>query len=133
VKAPDPPGRHLLRARDLADREYGAHLTVAAMAHAAHRSPAQFSREFSAAFGVPPGRYLQRRRLQRAALLLQETRLPVTEISLLVGFRSLGTFSRLFAREFGVSPRIYRRASEPSMVPSCFRAGSEKSSGAMRS
>ena len=36
------------------------------------------------------------------------------------------------AREFGVSPRIYRRASEPSMVPSCFRAGSEKSSGAAR-
>jgi AraC-like DNA-binding protein len=124
--APDPPGRHLLRARDLADRAYASRIDVAAMARAAHRSPAQFSREFSAAFGVPPGRYLQRRRLQRAALLLQETRLPVTEIALMVGFRSLGTFGRLFTREFGVSPRMYRNASEPSMVPSCFRAGSEK-------
>ena len=124
----DPPGRHLLRARDLADHEYASPLTVAAMARAAHRSTAQFSREFHAAFGVPPGRYLQRRRLQRAALLLQETRLPVTEVALLVGFRSLGTFCRQFHREFGVTARAYRLASEPSMVPSCFRsAGSEKS------
>jgi AraC-like DNA-binding protein len=136
VTAADPPGRHLLRARDLADRAYATPIDVGALARAAHASPAHFSRQFSAAFGVPPGRYLQQRRLARAALLLQETRVPVTEVALMVGFRSLGTFCRQFHREFGVPARAYRLASEPSMVPSCFRsqparaAGSEKPAAA---
>ena len=117
-----PAVRHLLRARDLADREYGSPATdVAAMARAAHASPAHFSRAFAAAFGVPPGRYLQERRITRAAFLLRETRDPVTEIALTVGFRSLGTFSTTFSRLIGVSPRAYRRSVEPVPIPSCFR------------
>ena len=120
--APLPAVRHLLRARDLADREYGSpEIDVAAMARAAHASPAHFSREFAAAFGVPPGRYLQERRITRAAFLLRETRDPVTEIALTVGFRSLGTFSTTFSRLIGVSPREYRRSVEPVPIPSCFR------------
>jgi AraC-like DNA-binding protein len=116
-----PPVRHLLRARDLADREYARGIDVAAMARAAHASPAHFSRGFAAAFGIPPGRYLQERRITRAAFLLRETDQSVTEVALAVGFRSLGTFSSTFSRLMGVSPRAYRRSVEPIPVPSCFR------------
>jgi AraC-like DNA-binding protein len=116
-----PPVRHLLRARDLADRDYGKGIDVAAMAAAAHLSEAHFSREFRAAFGVPPGRYLSERRITRAAFLLRETDRPVTEIALDVGFRSLGTFSSTFSRLLGVSPRTYRHAEQPVPIPSCFR------------
>lgn len=121
MTAPVPPVRHLLRARDLADRDYAKGIDVEAMARAAHASPAHFSRGFRAAFGVPPGRYLQERRITRAAFLLRETTMPVTEVALAVGFRSLGTFSSTFSRLMGVSPRAYRRATEPIPVPSCFR------------
>jgi AraC-like DNA-binding protein len=122
VVAPQPAVRHLLRARDLADREYASPDTdVAAMARAAHASPAHFSRNFAAAFGIPPGRYLQQRRITRAAFLLRETDAPVTEIALDVGFRSLGSFSTTFTRIIGRSPRAYRRSVEPIPVPSCFR------------
>jgi AraC-like DNA-binding protein len=91
------------------------------MARAALASPAHFSRAFAAAFGIPPGRYLQERRITRAAFLLRETPLPVTEIALAVGFRSLGTFSSTFSRLMGISPRAYRRSVEPVPIPSCFR------------
>jgi AraC-like DNA-binding protein len=116
-----PAARHLLRARDLADREYARGIDVAAMAAAAHASPAHFSRAFRATFGMPPGRYLTQRRITRAAFLLRETELSVTEIALAVGFNSLGTFSTTFSRFMGVSPRAYRRAATPIPVPSCFR------------
>jgi AraC-like DNA-binding protein len=117
-----PAVRHLLRARDLADREYASpDVDVAAMARAAHASEAHFSRRFAAVFGMPPGRYLQERRITRAAFLLRETPLSVTEIAYDVGFRSLGTFSRTFSRIIGMSPRAFRQSAEPMPIPSCFR------------
>jgi AraC-like DNA-binding protein len=113
--------RHLLRARDLADARYRDPLDVAALARAAHVSPTHFTRRFREAYGATPHQYLIARRMERAALQLRETRKSVTEISLDVGFRSLGSFSSTFSRWLGVSPRGYRAGSEPSRVPSCMR------------
>jgi AraC-like DNA-binding protein len=48
---PVPPARHLLRARDFADRRYADPISVAEMAAAAGLSRAHFSREFSRTFG----------------------------------------------------------------------------------
>ena len=45
---------HLRRARDLMDREYFRPLDVPALARAALMSPAQFSRQFRAAYGETP-------------------------------------------------------------------------------
>ena len=106
----DPAGRRLLRARDLMDRSYAEPLDVPALARAAHTSEAHFIRTFKQTFGETPHRYLQRRRLERAMALLRETERPVTEICLDVGFASLGTFSRTFARVLGMSPTAYRAA-----------------------
>lgn len=85
--------RYLLRARDLADSGYARPLDVAALAARAHVSPTHFARSFKMAYGATPHRYLVARRMERAALLLRETARPVTEVSLDVGFQSLGTFS----------------------------------------
>ncbi|MGH7357706.1 MAG: AraC family transcriptional regulator, partial [Candidatus Rokuibacteriota bacterium] len=52
------PARHLLRAKDLVDARYREPLDVAALADAAHLSPAHFSREFRRAFAEPPHQYL---------------------------------------------------------------------------
>jgi len=57
---------HLLRAKDLIDREYARRLDVPALAREAHASVAHFSRSFKSAFGEPPHRYLLRRRIERA-------------------------------------------------------------------
>jgi transcriptional regulator GlxA family with amidase domain len=120
---PVPPARHLLRARDLADRRYAEPLDVPELARAARLSPAHFSREFARAFGETPHRYLLTRRLERAAALLRTTDRSVADICVTVGLRSVGSFTTSFGRMYGLSPIAYRAtyppASKRALVPSC--------------
>jgi AraC-like DNA-binding protein len=88
--------RRLLRARDAMDRAYAEPLDIRAVAAVAYVSEAHFIRTFRAVFGETPHRYLQRRRVERSMFWLRETDRSVTDISLDVGFNSLGTFSRTF-------------------------------------
>jgi AraC-like DNA-binding protein len=112
--------RRMLRARDAMDRAYAQPLDVASLARLTHTSEAHFIRTFKAAFGETPHRYLQRRRVERAMFLLRQTDRSVTEISLDVGFLSLGTFSRTFRDIVGDSPSEFRAGGEPIAVPTCF-------------
>jgi AraC-like DNA-binding protein len=114
---------HLLRAKDLIDREYAQPLDVPALARAAHASTAHFSRSFKRAFGETPHRYLLRRRIERAKELLRGTEMSVTEVSVEVGFRSLGSFSTAFRELVGSAPSEYAgrwRAGAPPPIPACF-------------
>jgi transcriptional regulator GlxA family with amidase domain len=113
--------RRMLRARDTMDRDYAQPLDIEALAKIAIVSEAHFIRVFKATFGETPHRYLQRRRVERAMFLLRETERSVTEISLDVGFNSLGTFTRTFSEIVGDPPTTYRwRAGDLRAVPACF-------------
>lgn len=121
--------RRLLRARDAMDRDFAQPLDVPGMARLALMSPAHFSRTFRETFGETPHRYLQRRRIERAASMLRHTRTSVTEIALAVGFESLGTFSRTFREVMGRSPSELRAGAvaararaggRGSPIPVCF-------------
>jgi AraC-like DNA-binding protein len=118
-----PSVRHLVRARDLADRRYAEPLGVKDLARAAGLSRAHFSREFRRAFGESPHAYLLTRRLERAATLLRTTDRSVAEICFAVGLTSVGSFTSSFKRAFGVSPTKYRAAFPPArayaVVPGC--------------
>jgi AraC-like DNA-binding protein len=120
---PVHPVRHLLRAKDLIDARYREPLEVAALARAAHLSPAHFTREFHRAFGETPHQYLVTRRLERAAALLRNTDHSVADICATVGLRSVGSFTTSFGRTFGLSPTAYRAAHPPPVervrVPTC--------------
>jgi AraC-like DNA-binding protein len=119
-RAVEERNRRMLRARDAMDRGFARPLDVPALARIAHVSEAHFIREFRATFAETPHRYLQRRRVERAAFLLRETDRTVTEICLDVGFTSLGTFSRTFSAILGESPTAYRRRAVAVAVPGCF-------------
>ncbi len=118
-----PPGRHLLRAKDLADVRYFEPLDLDDMARAAGLSRAHFSREFRRTFGESPHAYLLTRRLERAAALLRNTDYSVAEICFSVGLRSVGSFTTSFKRAYGATPTAYRAsfppASEQLPVPPC--------------
>jgi AraC-like DNA-binding protein len=120
---PVPPGRHVLRAKDLIDARYREPLDVAALARAARLSPAHFSREFRRSFGETPHQYLLTRRLERAAALLRNTDRSVVEICIAVGLHSVGSFTTSFGRAFGLSPTAYRAAhpaaSARARIPTC--------------
>lgn len=100
---------HLRRARDLMDARYADPLDLDDLAAAAGFSRYHFAREFRAAFGETPRGYLSRRRVERAKALLAGANLTVTEICMVVGFSSLGSFSRRFTELVGCPPTEYRR------------------------
>jgi AraC-like DNA-binding protein len=99
---------HLRRARDHIDRHYAAPLDLAELAAVAGVSRFHFARSFEAAYGETPIRYLTRRRIERAQDLLRSANLTVTEVCMLVGFASLGSFSSRFSQLTGESPVAYR-------------------------
>jgi AraC-like DNA-binding protein len=120
---PVPPARHLLRAKDLIDARYREPLDVPTLARAARLSPAHFSREFRRVFGESPHQYLLTRRLERATELLRNTDRTVADICLMVGLRSVGSFTTSFGRAFGMSPTAYRASHPPASarvrIPTC--------------
>src|SRR5262249_51818999 len=100
--------RRLHRGRDFLSSCYGEPVTVALAARAANLSPYHFHHTFKLAFNQTPMRFLQECRLRAARRLLTETDQPVTAIALTVGFESPSSFSWLFRKRFGLSPRRFR-------------------------
>jgi AraC family transcriptional regulator len=103
--------RRLHRGRDFLMSCYDQPLTVAAAARVAGISPFHFQRMFKLAFGPTPMHFLQDTRLEAARRLLALENDDVTTICFAVGFESLGSFSWLFRKRFGLSPRAFRENS----------------------
>ncbi|TBW49370.1 AraC family transcriptional regulator [Marinobacter halodurans] len=100
--------RRLLRAKDRMDRAPHEEWPIHRLAQVSAVSGSHFARSFKTAFGVPPHRYLLTRRIERAVALLRDTELPVTEIAFQTGWKSLGTFGRVFRDITGESPGSIR-------------------------
>ncbi|MDG4764711.1 AraC family transcriptional regulator [Solwaraspora sp. WMMD406] len=98
-----------VRAIDYMRAHLGEQLTVDDMARAALFSKFHFSRTFQQVTGVSPGRFLSALRIQRAKQLLLATSMNVADISIQVGYASVGTFSSRFSRSVGLSPTAFRR------------------------
>jgi AraC-like DNA-binding protein len=99
---------HLRRARDHIDAHFAEELDLGQLAGVAGVSKYHFARSFESSYGETPIRYLTRRRIERAQDLLRAANLTVTEICVLVGFSSLGSFSARFSELVGESPSAYR-------------------------
>jgi AraC-like DNA-binding protein len=114
---------HLRRARDLADHSFAQPLVLADLARVAHMSKHHFVRSFAATYGETPMHYLTRRRVERAQDLLRSANLTVTEVCMLVGFSSLGSFSSRFHDLVGETPTQYRNrwaATGAPHIPGCY-------------
>ena len=73
-----------------------------------HISKYRICREFSATFGLPPLKYLNRRRLEVAKNLLLSSDKHIHEIANEVGFENTNHFINLFKNETGLTPLVYR-------------------------
>jgi AraC-like DNA-binding protein len=116
--------RQVRLAKDAMDRDWadpGLDLDTVA-AHAGY-SRYHFLRAFKEAYGETPGQYLTHRRIERAEDLLRTANLTVTEICHLVGFSSVGTFTRRFKAWTGLTPTEYRAAHVgrgAALIPGCY-------------
>lgn len=96
--------RRLYRARDFLFSSYREPVTVSAAASVAGMSPFHFHHAFKRAFGRAPMQLLRSYRLE-AAKAMMENGSDVTTACLANGFESVTTFSGLFKRTYGCSPR----------------------------
>lgn len=62
---------------------------------------------------LAPREFFTMIRLKRAEQLLKESGLTITEIAYQVGFKDPSHFSKLFKKQFGVSPREFIKNSDP--------------------
>jgi DNA-binding response OmpR family regulator len=91
--------------RHLADFEFD----VAALAQSMAVSRRQLFRKLKAVTGSTPNVFIRSLRLKRAAQLLGETSMTVTEITYAVGFSDLKHFRTVFREQFGMLPGEYTR------------------------
>ncbi len=86
--------------------------TLEKMAEEVSMSRAAFAKRFKALVGQPMFEYLTILRVQRAKELLQETKLPLYEISSRVGYESDLAFTKTFKKHTGTTPTRYRKQAD---------------------
>jgi AraC family transcriptional regulator len=84
-------------------------ISLATLAQLAGLSPYYFCRAFKQSVGVPPHRYHNQRRMERAKLLLAKPASSVTDIGLTVGYSETSSFTAAFHKTTGLTPTAYRR------------------------
>jgi AraC-like DNA-binding protein len=83
--------------------------TLEKMAEEVGMSRAAFAKRFKELVGQAMFEYLTALRVQRARELLQETKLPIYEISGQVGYESELAFTKTFKKHVGTTPTRYRK------------------------
>lgn len=90
------------------DEQLAGRLTLEEAAKYRKCSVSKLQRDFSAAFGIPFGKFVLNRRLNQAARLLCGGDLNLAEIAGRVGFSDAFSLSKAFKKHFSLSPREYR-------------------------
>ncbi|UTW64720.1 helix-turn-helix transcriptional regulator [bacterium SCSIO 12741] len=85
-----------------------ANLSLEELAALAHLSVSSFKRKFKEVFNESPKKYINRKKVDKAAELLKSEELRVSDVAYDVGFDSLATFNRNFTSQFGKSPSEFR-------------------------
>ncbi|MEH0419746.1 helix-turn-helix transcriptional regulator [Streptomyces sp. B21-083] len=107
----DPPLAR--RLRELLDERLVDGITLDEAARLVHAHPAHLVRAFSAAFGMPPHRYLTARRVELARRLLLDGQSPGV-VATATGFYDQAHLTRHFRKLVGVPPGRYRIGSDVS-------------------
>lgn len=101
--------RRVMAAMDHLDRHLQMKTTLEDVAAAVGLSPSRLAHLFKTETGQTPQAYLEHRRMQRAAELLQRTGFSIQQVAAAVGFDSPFYFSRRFKAATGRSPSAFRR------------------------
>ena len=106
---PGPETARLKRMLGYIHEHYGEDIAPADIAAAAGVCERECFRCFKQELGTTPLSSLTDYRLRKAAELLRETRLSVTEIAVACGFATASYFGKVFRRRMNLSPLEYRR------------------------
>lgn len=97
------------RVCDFMSDNLGRDISLTDLARLVGISQEHFCRAFRKSVGLPPYRWLQKRRIAHAQILLSERGLSLTEIAQRVGYGGQSAFGVAFRRETGTTPSQFRR------------------------
>lgn len=75
-------------------------------------STSKLNKVFKRYIGTGPGSYHKQIRLLKAKELMEQQQLTWTEVSVIVGYADLPSFSKAFKRVFGCSPRRFNEVGD---------------------
>lgn len=119
--------RRIVQAKLFIDQHFREKINLDEIAGEASFSRFHFIRLFKESYGHTPHQYLVSLRLREAEKLMEQSDLKIQEICFEIGFESVGTFTTLFRKIYGKSPKvrqneILERGKQPSLhkIPNCF-------------
>ncbi|MDY2813408.1 MAG: AraC family transcriptional regulator [Dorea sp.] len=102
------PG-YLIELKDYLEHHYSEEFSLGEWEERLHINRYRLCREFSAAFQVPPLRYLTRKRIEESKKMLLTTDWTIHEISSKVGYDNVNHFINLFKKNTGLTPGAFRQ------------------------
>lgn len=100
--------KNVKRIKTYIDDYYYKNITATELSEVFHFSSKYIRNLFVLYYGLSPKQYLQKKRMQRAEELLVETDERIGKIALSVGYSDPLLFSKMFAKQYGMSPKKYR-------------------------
>lgn len=97
---------------EVMESNYYYDLKVSEFAEIANRSVATFRRDFEKHYHTSPGKWLTKKRLEKATLLLKTSEKPISDITFECGFKNVSHFSKIYKETFNQSPTNYRKTNK---------------------
>lgn len=85
-------------------------LSIHEFAHLSGLSISSFKRKFKAVFDTSPKKYINQKKIEKAAQLLKSNDIRISDIAYDCGFDSITSFNRLFKSNLKMSPSQYRNS-----------------------
>jgi len=101
--------QQMRRAMEFLDSHLDGDVDLEQVATICGLSLSHFARAFRQTYGKPPYRWLIERRIDKAKVLLLNSRLPLADIALRCGFTDQSGLNRSFKRMYRVAPGVWRR------------------------
>lgn len=98
----------ILKLQDWLEEHYCDAVNLQSLAALSGLTTRSLMRRFKLATGDTPTGYLQAIRVEAARRNLENSRLPIEDITQLVGYEDVSSFSRLFRKQTGLAPGAYR-------------------------
>ncbi len=94
---------------EIMEANFRYNLSLENFAELCHRSLSSFKRDFEKLYRETPGRWLLKKRLEYAAVLLRNETMNISQIIFECGFEDLSHFSKVFKEKYGISPTDFRK------------------------
>lgn len=99
----------IIHVKNSIGRNLGQALSIERLAQSVYMSTDHFIRLFKKEIGMPPLKYITKKKMEHARFLLLTEETSIKSIAHTLGFDDVSYFIRLFKKELGATPAEYRR------------------------